>query len=51
MLDTPPKRVVLHNIDIIKSSQFLRIINDNYTLDSEFGYDLLYKRNENDASE
>lgn len=51
MLDTPPKWVVIHNIDIIKSSQFLRIINENYTLDSEFGYDLLYKRNENDASE
>ena len=50
MMDTPPKWVIIHNIDIIKSSQFLRIINENYTLDSEFGYDLLYKRNENDAS-
>lgn len=45
MIDTPPKWVVIHNIDIIKSSQFLKIINDNYTLDSEFGYDLLYKHN------
>lgn len=43
MIDTPPKWVVIHNIDIIKSSQFLKIMNENYTLDSEFGYDLLYK--------
>ena len=44
MLETPPKWVVIHNIDIIKSSQFLKIIEDGYELDTEFGYDLLYKR-------
>ena len=44
MLETPPKWVVIHNIDIIKSSQFLKIIGDGYELDAEYGYDLLYKR-------
>ena len=44
MIETPPKWVVIHNIDIIKSSQFLKIIEDGYELDAEYGYDLLYKR-------
>ncbi len=43
LLDTPPKWVIIHNIDIIESRQFLNILNDNYELDSEFGYDLLYR--------
>lgn len=43
MIDSPPKWVVIHNIDIIKSNQFLKLINENYELDSEFGYDLLYR--------
>lgn len=46
MIETPPKWVVIHNIDIIGSSQFLRIIRDEYELDTELGYDLLYKRRE-----
>ncbi len=45
MLDTPPKWVVIHNIDIIESRQFLNIINNNYELISECGYDLLYRHN------
>lgn len=44
MIDSPPKWVVIHNIDIIQSRQFLSIINENYELDAECGYDLLYKR-------
>lgn len=43
MIDTPPKWVVIHNIDIIESRQFLRVLSDNYELESEFGYDLLYR--------
>ncbi len=43
LLDSPPKWVIIHNIDIIESRQFLKIINDRYELDSEFSYDLLYK--------
>lgn len=43
MLDTPPKWVVIHNIDIIQSRQFLNIIEDNYELISQYKYDLLYK--------
>lgn len=42
MIDTPPKWVIIHNIDSIQSRQFINIINDNYKLESEFGYDLLY---------
>ena len=44
MLDNPPKWVIIHNIDIIESRQFLNILNSNYELDSECGYDLLYRR-------
>lgn len=43
MLDNPPKWVIIHNIDIIESRQFLNILNENYELESEFGYDLLYR--------
>ncbi len=46
MIDSPPKWVIIHNIDIIQSRQFLSIINENYELDAECGYDLLYKRKE-----
>lgn len=44
MLDSPPKWVVIHNIDIIESRQFLRILRENYELISELGYDMLYKK-------
>ena len=44
MIDAPPKWVIIHNIDIIESRQFLRILRDNYELISEVGYDLLYKK-------
>lgn len=43
MLDTPPKWVVVHNIDIIESRQLRGIINNEYTLEAEYGYDLLFK--------
>lgn len=43
MMDNPPKWVVIHNIDIIESRQFMNILNENYELDSECGYDLLYR--------
>lgn len=43
MMDTPPKWVVVHNIDIIESRQLRNIINTNYTLEAEYGYDLLFK--------
>lgn len=46
MVSSPPKWVVIHNIDIIESRQFLGIINDEYELESEFGYDLLYMHKE-----
>lgn len=45
MIETPPKWVIIHNIDIIQSRQLLNIIKDNYTLVSEFEYDMLYKHN------
>ena len=44
MQTTPPRWVVIHNIEIIKSRQFLNIIDSDYELVSEVGYDLLYKR-------
>lgn len=50
LLDTPPKWIVIHNIDIIKSRQFLNILNTNYELDCEFGYDLLYKLKNTDGA-
>lgn len=43
MMDTPPKWVVIHNIDIIESRQFMNILSENYELDSECGYDLLFR--------
>lgn len=44
MQTSPPKWVIIHNIDIVKSRQFLGIIDSDYNLVSEVGYDLLYKR-------
>lgn len=44
LIDTPPKWIVIHNIDIIKSSQFLNTLYKSYELDCEYNYDLLYKR-------
>lgn len=44
MLTSPPKWVVIHNIDIIESRQFLNIINTGYTQIAQHGYDLLYRR-------
>ncbi len=43
MTDNPPKWVIIHNISIVKSRQFLNIINSNYELVAENGHDLLYK--------
>ena len=43
MIDSPPKWIVIHNIDVIESSQFLNLLDENYELVSEVGYDLLYQ--------
>lgn len=45
MIETPPKWVIIHNIDIVNSRQFLNIINSDYELVDEYNHDLLYKRN------
>lgn len=45
MIDTPPKWVIVHNIDIIESRQLRNIINTNYTLEAKYDYDLLFKYN------
>ncbi len=44
MIEDPPKWVIIHNIKIIESKQFLMLLDDNYELVSEFGYDMLYRR-------
>lgn len=44
IMDNPPKWIIVHNIDIIESRQFLSLLDKNYELDSSYGYDLLYKR-------
>lgn len=46
MISTPPKWVVIHNIDIVRSRQFIDIIDREYELVSQVSYDLLYKRKE-----
>ncbi|MCH5210986.1 MAG: glycosyltransferase family 39 protein [Oscillospiraceae bacterium] len=46
MIDSPPKWVIVHNIDIIKSSQFLNLLDENYEFTDENGYDLLYRLKE-----
>ena len=43
MLEKQPKWVVIHNIDIVNSKQFMNIINNNYELIDEYSYDRLYK--------
>ena len=43
MLEKQPKWVVIHNIDIVNSKQFMNIINNNYELVDEYSYDRLYK--------
>lgn len=47
MIETPPKWVIIHNIDVVQSRQFLNIINNNYSLVSEFQADALYQYNQN----
>lgn len=44
LMDTPPKWIIIHNIDIIESTQFLNILNKNYDQEASYKYDLLYKR-------
>lgn len=46
MIDTPPKWLIVHNIDIIQSRQLRNIINTDYTLIAEYDYDLLFKHND-----
>ena len=43
MLEKQPKWVVIHNIDIVNSKQFMNIINNNYELVDEYSYDRVYK--------
>ena len=43
MLEKQPKWVIIHNIDIVNSKQFMNIINNNYELVDEYSYDRLYK--------
>ncbi len=43
IIDDPPKWIIIHNIDIIESTQFLNLLNKNYEQESSYKYDLLYK--------
>ncbi len=43
MQDNPPKWIIIHNIDIIESKQFLSLLDKNYDKIEEYKYDLLYK--------
>lgn len=43
MIEKQPKWVVIHNIDIVNSKQFMNIINTDYEFVDEYNYDRLYK--------